>query len=222
MTGIIFDFNGTMFQDSPLHEAAWFEMIAKYSSKTLSEDDILHHMHGHTNDEILKYFISEDLTDAQISELSLTKEANYRDLCLQNPDNLILTTGHIDVLDHLKAKKVPMTIATAGIKENVDFYFDVFDLGRWFDYSKVVYDDGSFPGKPQPDIFLKAAANLALPPQECLVIEDAFSGILAANRAGIGTVLAIDPTGQNREKFAASDLHINQIISDFTEFPEVV
>jgi HAD superfamily hydrolase (TIGR01509 family) len=179
-------------------------------------------MHGHTNDEILKYFISEDLTDAQISELSLTKEANYRDLCLQNPDNLILTTGLIDVLDHLKAKKVPMTIATAGIKENVDFYFDVFDLGRWFDYSKVVYDDGSFPGKPQPDIFLKAAANLALPPQECLVIEDAFSGILAANRAGIGTVLAIDPTGQNREKFAASDLHINQIISDFTEFPEVV
>ena len=95
-------------------------------------------------------------------------------------------------------------------------------MGRWFDYSKVVYDDGSFPGKPQPDIFLKAAANLALPPQACLVIEDAFSGILAANRAGIGTVLAIDPTGQNREKFVASDLCINQIISDFTEFPEVV
>lgn len=221
MTGIIFDFNGTMFQDSHLHEAAWFDMIAKYSNRTLTEDEILHHMHGHTNDEILRFFISEDLTKAEIATLAFTKEANYRALCLAQPEALQLTTGLTAVLDDLTTRQIPITIATAGTKENVAFYFDVFHLAKWFDYDKVVYDDGSFPGKPQPDIFLKAAANLSLAPQDCLVIEDAFSGILAANRANIGKVYAIDPTGQNREKFKASNLQIYQVITDFTEFPKI-
>lgn len=38
-----------------------------------------------------------------------------------------------------------MTIATATVKENVEFYFDVFQLDRWFDFDKVTFDDGSFP-----------------------------------------------------------------------------
>ncbi len=56
----------------------------------------------------------------------------------------------------------------------------------------------TFPGKPQPDIFLKAADKLGLAPADCLVIEDAYSGLLAAKRAGIGTIIAIDPFGKNK------------------------
>ncbi|MBF5066567.1 HAD family hydrolase, partial [Salmonella enterica subsp. enterica serovar Istanbul] len=93
------------------------------------------------------------------------------------------------------------------VKENVAFYFDIFDLARWFDWDKIVYDDGSFPGKPQPDIFLKAADKLSLAPADCLVIEDAYSGLLAAKRAGIGTIIAIDPFGKNKTVFEQAQLN---------------
>ena len=69
MKGIIFDFNGTMFQDSHLHEEAWIHMVNKYSKGSLSEEDILLNLHGRTNKEILNYFISDSLSDEEIRAL---------------------------------------------------------------------------------------------------------------------------------------------------------
>ena len=80
-----------------------------------------------------------------------------------------MTKGLEATLDQLTDQQIPLTIATATVKENVAFYFDIFDLARWFDWDKIVYDDGSFPGKPQPDIFLKAADKLSLAPADCLL-----------------------------------------------------
>ena len=146
LNGIIFDFNGTMFQDSHLHEQAWIDMIQKYSpGNGLTETEILTNVHGRTNDKILRHFVSPDLTDEEVQKLSLEKEEHYRRLCLNKPEQLVLTDGLTEVLDDLKERKLPLTIATATIKENVDFYFDTFALDRWFDPDKVVFDDGSFP-----------------------------------------------------------------------------
>ena len=68
MKGIIFDFNGTMFMDSDLHEADCLYLIQKYSDKKMTEEDILKNIHGKTNDVILRRFISEDLTDKRVQE----------------------------------------------------------------------------------------------------------------------------------------------------------
>ena len=186
MKGIIFDFNGTMFQDSHLHEEAWVYMVNKYSNGSLREEDILLNLHGRTNKEILNFFISDSLSDEEINKLSFEKEAYYRELCLKDSKNLKLTNGLTDVLDALKSQNIPITIATATVKENLEFYFDVFELGKWFDFENLVYDNGTFPGKPSPDIFLIASQKLNLKPENCLVVEDAYSGILAAQKAHIG------------------------------------
>lgn len=69
MKGIIFDFNGTMFLDSHLHEAAWLHMIHDHTKDGLSDEDILKNIHGRTNTEILKHFISEHLTASEIAVL---------------------------------------------------------------------------------------------------------------------------------------------------------
>ncbi|MBT2573761.1 HAD family phosphatase [Bacillus sp. ISL-51] len=222
MKGIIFDFNGTMFQDSHLHEKAWFFMVKKYSSKAISDKDILINIHGRTNKEILTYFISKDLTSEEIEKMSFEKEAYYRELCLKNKDELRLTKGLADILNRLKKSGMPMTIATATVKENVEFYFDVFHLDQWFDFDKVTFDDGSFPGKPAPDIFMIASNKLGLMPNECLVIEDAFSGLTAAKKAGIGKIIAIDPFGKNRSLFEEKQLASGGIITDFTAFFDVI
>jgi len=185
LNGIIFDFNGTMFQDSHLHEQAWIDMIQKYNpGNGLTETEILKNVHGRTNDKILRHFVSSELTDEEVEKLSLEKEEHYRKLCLNKPEQLVLTDGLIEVLDELKERKLPLTIATATIKENVDFYFDTFALDRWFDPDKVVFDDGSFPGKPEPDIFLHAARKL---------------GVLSRRMSGHRGRLFRTPRGQQRE-----------------------
>lgn len=222
MKGIIFDFNGTMYQDSHLHEKAWFNMVKKYSPKDISDEEILINVHGRTNRQILTYFIAEDLSDEEIERMSYEKEAYYRELCLENKDDLKLTDGLVDVLNQLKEDGTPITIATATVKENVEFYFDTFHLGEWFDFSNVTFDDGSFPGKPEPDIFIIASEKLGFKPSECLVIEDAFSGLTAAKNAGIGKIIAIDPFGKNRSLFEEEQLGSDGIITDFTNFFEVV
>ncbi|MCK1991060.1 HAD family phosphatase [Peribacillus muralis] len=222
MKGIIFDFNGTMFLDSHLHEQAWFYMVKKYSPKAISDKDILINIHGRTNKEILTHFISKELTGEEIEKMSFEKEAYYRELCLKNKDELKLTNGLVDMLNQLKASGTPITIATATVKENVEFYFDIFHLEQWFDFDKVTFDDGSFPGKPEPDIFIIAANKLGLIPNECLVIEDAFSGLTAAKKAGIGKIIAIDPLGKNRSLFEEKQLGSDGIITDFTTFFEVI
>lgn len=221
MEGIIFDFNGTMFQDSHLHETAWIHIAKKYSKGTLSEQDILVNLHGRTNKEILNHFISDSLTDLEIDNLGFEKESYYRKLCLDSPDKLKLTDGLISVLNYLKLQEIPMTIATATVKENVEFYFKIFNLDKWFNFDKVVYDNGTFPGKPAPDIFKIASSKLGLPPKDCLVVEDAYSGILAAKKAGIGKIIAIDPYSKNYELFAKNNVSIDGIIKDFNNFFEV-
>lgn len=222
MTGIIFDFNGTMFQDSHFHEEAWIHMIKKYSNKTVTDDDILMNIHGRTNNKILRYFISENLTDAEIKKLSIEKEAFYRELVLKNPEQIKFTEGLTEVLDKLKEKNIPFTIATATGEENIGFYFDTFNLHKWFSLEKIVYNDGTFPGKPAPDIFLLSAKKLGLDPKDCVVVEDAFSGLLAAKRANIGQIIAIDPFHKNEELFSSDELKVDGVIADFEGFLDVI
>ncbi|MBO0453319.1 MULTISPECIES: HAD family hydrolase [Enterococcus] len=218
MKGIIFDFNGTMFMDSDLHEAAWLYLIQNYSNKEMTKEDILKNIHGKTNDVILRHFISQDLSEEEIQKLSDEKEAYYRDSVLASSAHKEFTKGLLEVLDYLKREKIPMTIASASPKINMDFYFDYLNLGKWFDYKKMVYHTGSFPGKPAPDIFLIAAEKIGVDPQNCLVIEDSYSGLQAAHNAQIGTIVAIDPEGKNRAVFAAEGLAPDGIIEDFSTF----
>ena len=218
MKGIIFDFNGTMFMDSDLHEAAWLYLLQKYSEKELTEEDILKNLHGKTNDVILRNFISKDLTDEEVQKLSDEKEAFYRKSVLESSNHKDFTKGLRDVLDYLKANDIPMTIASASPKINMDFYFDYLNLGDWFDYDQMVCHTGSFPGKPAPDIFLIAAEKIGVEQKNCLVIEDSYSGLQAAHNAKIGTIVAIDPDGKNRAVLEAEGLAKDGVIEDFTTF----
>ncbi|MBM7712718.1 HAD family hydrolase [Enterococcus xiangfangensis] len=218
MKGIIFDFNGTMFMDSDLHEAAWLHLIQKYSENQMTADDILKNIHGKTNDVILRHFISAELADDQVEKLADEKEAYYRKLVLASPGHNEFTKGLKDVLDYAKKEQIPMTIASASPRVNIDFYFDYLKLGDWFDYDKIVYHTGEFPGKPAPDIFLVAAKKIALDPKNCLVVEDSYSGLQAAQNAEIGTIVAIDPFGKNQSVFTAEGLAQDGIIQDFTTF----
>lgn len=190
ITTVIFDFNGTLFFDSHLHIEAWKRFLSKKGFPAMTDVRFKEKFLGRNNAEIMQMLYGP-LSAAQIDELAEEKEAIYRDICRERPDELHLVAGAEAFFDALRARGIPFTIATGSGKSNLDFYFDVFRLDRWFDYDLVVYDDGTVPGKPDPTLYLKTLALLDKPAAECAVFEDSFSGIHAAHRAQVGRIIAI-------------------------------
>ena len=211
--GIIFDYNGTMFFDSQENEQAWRQFIYTSANREITDQEFQHQIHGRPNQAALEYFFNRSLTPCEVAELSEGKERIYRQLCLENADRFHLVEGLTELLDQLIDQQIPCAIATAAGKGNIDFYIEHFDLHRWFDPTKIIYDDGTFPGKPNPAIYLKTAKVLSIEPKSCIVIEDSLSGIEAAKKANIGRIMGISPTGEqdHLHRLAGIDL----ILSDF-------
>ncbi len=189
--GIIFDFNGTLYWDSAKHKQAWREFSKELREKPFTDEEMVKYMFGRTNEEIIRYAIGKQPTPEMVEDCGQRKEEFYRQMCLNDVDNFCLAPGAEEFLDFLKENHIPTTIATMSDKGNVDFYVKHFHLGKWFDVDKIVYADGIIPGKPAPDIYEIAAQNLGLEPKECIVVEDALSGIESARSAGIGKIIAI-------------------------------
>ena len=181
MKSYIFDFNGTMVKDSILHETAWRSFVEQLCGRGVTEEEFDLHVHGKTSEMILRHFLGQqEITKEEIVRYSLEKEAYYRKLCVEQGEKFRLIEGLVDFLNEAKEQGIKMTIATAANKDNVDFYFELFQLEQWFDKSQVVYDDATLKGKPDPDIYLRAMERIGAKPEACVVFEDAVSGVLSA------------------------------------------
>lgn len=191
ISALIFDFNGTLYFDSHLHIEAWKRFLTRHGFPSMTDAQFKERFLGRNNAEILETLHGHPLAPEVIETLAEEKEALYREICLEHPEQMHLVPGAAAYFDRMRASGIPFTIATGSCKSNLDFYFDVFDLGRWFDPALIVYDDGTLPGKPDPTVYFKAARAIGKSPKECMVFEDSFSGIHAAHNAGIGRIVAI-------------------------------
>ena len=207
--GVIFDFNGTLFYDTPFHNTAWQRMVKELTGSDL-DDDLRVKMHGKNNRDIL-HCINKNIGDEDIISYSKRKEAIYRDICLENPDKLHLVNGAIELFNYLKEHNIPFTIASASIKENIDFFVKTFNLNRWFDLNKIVYDDGSHNNKIS--MFNKAAKLIDVDINECIIFEDSKSGIGFAKEVSAGMVVGIGNNFNDLISYGA-----DCCINDFTEF----
>jgi len=216
MKGIIFDFNGTLYWDSQLHYDAWREYSALLRSTPFTDEEMRDKMFGHTNSDIIEYLTGKKPTKEMLDKYAKEKEAVYRKRCLLEPDKLKLAPGAVELLDYLKENNIPRTIATMSEWDNVEFYIKEFKLEKWFDLDKIVYSDGTIPGKPAPDIFIIAAEKIGILPEACVVIEDAIAGINSAKNAGIGKIIAI--ASLEPIQFYKSISGIDRIIKNFYEF----
>lgn len=199
MKGLIFDFNGTLFRDSNKHEEAWNIFCSKHSNKQLTKEEFDHNIHGKSNHQVIEFIFGKQFSIDQANYFAEEKESLYRDLCLEDKSSLHLIGGAEAFLDYLVKKEYAFTIATSSGKENLDFYFEVFHLSRWFDYGKIIYSDGYLISKPSPDAYLKASKVLGILPNDCVVFEDSYSGIKSAKNANVGTIVAISTDGNDTE-----------------------
>ena len=216
MVGVIFDFNGTLFYDSDKQEKAWQVFSAKVFHRAITPEEFKRFFHGRNSEFIIQYLSEAPLSRKQIGGYVEEKESIYRDLCDADPLHSRLTWDVKLLLNELRERRIPRTIATASPKTNVDYYIRKFHLEKWFDVDKIIYNDGTVSGKPNPDLYILAAKAIGMEPENCIVFEDAVSGIQSACNAGIGKIIAIVPKEQ--ESLFEQLPGVYDVISTFHQF----
>lgn len=198
----------------------WRDYSARLRGISFSDDEMLKYMFGRTNEDIIEYAIGKKPNKDLVEKIATEKEALYREICLQKPEEFKLAPSAVEFLDYLKANNIPMTIATMSEWCNVEFYIKEFNLAKWFDLDKIVYSDGTIPGKPAPDIYQIAANRIGVDIKDCIVVEDALSGIESARGAGAGKIIAI--ASREPEEFYKELGCLFQIITSFEQIDRTI
>ena len=215
--GIIFDFNGVLFSDSDLQERAWQAIAERLRGREMTAEEFALHMHGRANSYVLSYLAGRQIAGPELADLIEAKESLFRELCLETPGRLVLSAGAPDLLEWLRLTGIPRTIATSSGIKNVEFYIEHLHIDRWFEVGKLVYDDGLRPGKPAPDMYLAAAGNIGLAPGRCVVVEDAVSGVMAAQAANIGYIVGIGGSASHASLLTSKGAAV--VIGTLQDFP---
>ena len=220
LKGVLLDFNGTLFFDSDMHMEAFRRAFPQYGHPIPSDEFMIRRCFGRTNETIYLENFDANGTPEEIEKFGDIKEKLYHQLCLDSPEIFHLVNGAEEMLNAMKDAGVPFCLATGSNWFNVEFYIRHMGLDRWFDQNNMIYDNGTYPGKPAPDIYLLAAEKLGLEPSECLVFEDGTSGIRAANAAGAGGVVVV-----YEEKFDSpltEQTRVDEVHHDLRDWREIL
>lgn len=187
--GIIFDFNGTLFFDNDKHVKAWNEISYIIRKKGISDKELYTQFNGTPNESNIRYLTNDQVTKEEIEKYSKLKEEYYRKFCKEDVEYFHLVDGVIEYFEYLKQQEIPFTIASASIKENIDFFIDSFTLDKWIEPSTIIYDNGKYINKIE--MFKDASKVLGVPIEEILVFEDSYSGIHSAYQAGVKNIIVV-------------------------------
>ena len=202
----IFDMDGTLIDNTPYHFKSWQALFKKYDKGELSEQTYYTEISGVPIMETLKRLFGDGREEADLKELLKEKEEFYRK---EYTPHLVAIDGLENFLSELKKTGIKMAMATSATVEDVDFILNKVPIRD--DFEVIVNSSMVSRPKPNPDIFLKAAEILNVPPERCVVFEDSLAGIKAGNAAGM-RVVGIT-TGH-----PAKDLHpVNLVINNYTD-----
>jgi HAD superfamily hydrolase (TIGR01509 family) len=201
--GAIFDWDGVIINSGAQHEASW-ERLAKEQGRTLPGDHFKRGF-GMKNEVIIPELLGWTSDPAQISTISLRKEALYREVVREQGIHAL--PGVEAWLRTLRAAGIPCVIASSTHRENITTTLDVLGFGDFF--SAIVSAEDVKRGKPDPEVFVTAAARIGAAPGQGIVFEDALVGISAAHAAGM-RVVAVTTT-EPREKLGHADWVVDRL-----------
>lgn len=196
---VIFDVDGVLVDSYDAHFQSWLA-LAKETGASFGEREFAATF-GRTSREIIREFWRTQprsgWTDAEIRMLDDRKEALYRAIIERDFPAM---DGAVELIDALKRDGLLLAVGSSGPPENVALTLK--KLGRADAFDAQVTGLDVTRGKPDPQVFQVAADRLGVPPQRCLVIEDAPAGIEAAKAARMAAV-ALLSTGRRRGDFDA-------------------
>jgi beta-phosphoglucomutase family hydrolase len=178
---LIFDMDGVIIDSNPVHREAWEAYNRRFGVETT--DEMHERMYGKRNDQIVRDYLGNHLSDEEVLKHGAAKESLFREMIASRLDEF-LVPGLRTFLDrHRDLRKAVASNAEAA---NIEFVMNTADLTRHF---SVVLDGHQVSNpKPAPDVFLRAAELLGVRPQDCVVFEDSYSGVQAGVAAGMQVV----------------------------------
>lgn len=207
LKGLLFDMDGVLVNNLEVHRAAFAEFFRRYGVERSFDE--LSRVFGKGNDDIMGELMPKEVVErVGIRELGYEKEAIYREIYAP-----IITPqpGLLEFLAEAEKAGLRSAVGSSGYRVNVDFVLDKCHIERYFE--AIVAGDEVTRCKPDPEIYLTAAAKLGLKPAECVVFEDAEAGIEAAKRAGIKVVALA--TTFSREFLEGTEADV--IVDDFRD-----
>jgi beta-phosphoglucomutase len=177
--GVLWDLDGTLVDSAEFHWRSWRETMAAEGLEITYEQFL--DSFGQKNDRVLALWLGSDASADRIRRIGEAKEAGYRRLA--EAHGLTPLPGAADWIRRLHSRGWKQAIASSAPRENVAVMLRALRLDR--DFDAVVSAEDVTAGKPDPQVFLRAAEKLGLHPWRCVVVEDAAVGVEAARRAGI-------------------------------------
>ena len=176
---LIFDCDGTLTDSMETHYIAWRQTMSRHGIDFTHER--FYALAGMPTEKIIRLLADETGTPLSVLEVAGQKEAAFLELI----EHVRAFEPVMKIASEMRGK-LPMAVASGGRRESIDAQLRRIGCEGWFD--AVVTSEDTQRHKPHPDVFLHAARLMAVPPQGCLVYEDADLGIAAAAAAGMDCV----------------------------------
>lgn len=203
--GTIFDMDGVLVDSNPVHKKT-IDLFCKKYNHNVGESFLKERVYGRTNKEWIPEVFG-DISEEDARQLADEKEQMFRERF--SPSDAAVPGVHA-FLQNLHSLSVPCVVATSAPRENADFILSELDISHFFD--AVLDSSHVTKGKPDPEVYLKAAEAIRLPPSRCVVFEDSLAGVEAGLKAGT-RVVGISTTHTPEE--------MNQCSLVFKNFQEV-
>ena len=202
--GVIFDLDGVICHTDVFHYKAWKALADKLG--IYFDEEINNRLRGVSRMEsleiVLERYSGTPLTEQEKTDIATEKNEIYK-ASLMQMDETYLTDNVMNTLKTLRENGVKLAIGSSS--KNAELILERIGLGNFFD----AIADGNMikNSKPHPEVFLLAAEKIALPPADCLVIEDAKAGIEAAvagkfHSVGMGDAASDDSATYHIDKFS--------------------
>jgi len=198
---VIFDMDGVICHTNPYHSLAFREF---FSARNLAptDEEFAAHMFGKSNSYILSHFFKRPVTGEELLQLEEEKESLFRKIYEPHIDPI---AGIMPFINELEANHVKLGVATSAPRANLDLILTKVNIRKKM--ASILASENVSKHKPDPEVYLKSAANLGLQPDQCLVFEDSFSGVSAALNAGMRVVGVL--SSHSREELPPCNLYIN-------------
>jgi len=201
--GAIFDWDGVVIDSGRLHEQSWHRLAAEVG-RTIVPDSFIRGF-GMKSAQIIREIHAWASEPKEIARLADRKEELYRELIARSEIEPL--PGVVEWLHRLDEAGVPCAVASSTPRRNIETVLERVGLEEAFEV--IVSAEDVVHGKPDPEVFLKAAGRLRLAPTRCVVFEDAYVGIKAGHAAGM-KVVAVTTT-HSAEELGAADIVVRRL-----------
>jgi beta-phosphoglucomutase len=180
--GVALDLDGVLIDGMPFHVDAWKAALGPHGLSI--DENELYELEGIPTADVLDILAKRhdfSLSEAERAEIVARKRARYGEIFSPRP-----LAGAKDLVELLDRFGYRLALVTGTQRASGERALEELDVRERF--VRIVSVEDVSAGKPAPEPYLKALATLAVPPENCLVIENAPPGVASARAAGLACV----------------------------------